>query len=161
MNTRISAEELQKRLTRLVNLESMYVRQVATNKKLKDENKRLKAKVIELEKENKELHERVQSLELIVEELQRMIFKKKKKKEPEKVIPEKEKQKIGSRTTDSYRRKLPNEKNITDIKTYQLGCCPDCESDLERRKVVIRYVEDMHLPTAEYTVLNKTTKECI
>ena len=57
----------------------MYVTQVKANKKLRAENKKLKARIVELETENKELRDRVEKLELIVEELHTMIFKKTKK----------------------------------------------------------------------------------
>jgi cell division protein FtsB len=57
----------------------MYATQVKTNKKLRAENKELKARIVELETENKELRDRVEKLELIVEELHAMIFKKTKK----------------------------------------------------------------------------------
>lgn len=71
---RLSEKEIEKRLTRLRNLEGMYARQVSTNRKLKEENKRLKARIVELEKENKELKDRLEGLELVVEELKTLNF---------------------------------------------------------------------------------------
>lgn len=56
MKNKLTETEIQKRLT---NLEVMYMRQVDANKKLKEENKQLKARIVELEAENKALHERV------------------------------------------------------------------------------------------------------
>ena len=46
----------------------MYATQGETNKKLKKQVKKLKVENIQLKNENRELRERVQKLELIVEE---------------------------------------------------------------------------------------------
>lgn len=159
MKKKLTETEIQKRLARLANLEVMYVRQVDANKRLKEENKQLKARIVELEAENKALHERVQNLELMVEELHRMIFKKKKKKEPNEKISEWTKKINSQRSAESYRRAIPEQKNITTKTCYPISCCPDCNSGLKKRKTVLRYVEDMILPTLDTAVLNTTIQE--
>lgn len=102
----------------------MYVRQVEKNRLLEIENKELRTKVALLEARCAEQEDKIAKLELMVEQLQAMIFKKKKKsKEPEdEIVPNKTSIK-NSRTTQSYRRPTPNESQVTETNHYQAHLC--------------------------------------
>lgn len=140
----------------------MYATQVKTNKKLRAENKELKARIVELETENKELRDRVEKLELIVEELHAMIFKKTKKWK-EKPVKEKEAKwwSWKKREPSSYRRKAPSEDEVTDIVNYPVSSCDHCDGAVWSIEEIIRYVEDMVLPKDWVTPLKKVIKEII
>lgn len=105
----------------------MYANQVKANERLKKENKKLRARVAELETENKELHDRVEKLELIVEELHSMIFKKKKKPKAEsKGKGQEQKSEKKKRDTSSYRRATPNEDQVTETILFEVESCDYC-----------------------------------
>jgi hypothetical protein len=77
---------------------------------LKEQNKELKI-------ENKLLREKVEKLELIVEELQKMVFKKSSKKDKD-TSPKIQIKKV--RTKESYRRSAPEEKEVTDEQVFNI-----------------------------------------
>ena len=139
----------------------MYAWQKKTIKKLKKENKVLKAENEKLKRENKDLRERVAKLELIVEELQKMIFKGKNRWG--KWLQCKEKTPIAKkeRTKDSYRRPIPKEKEVTNTDVFSVSWCSDCGWELINFQEVVRYKEDMNMPLEEQYVLKKVTKEII
>lgn len=140
----------------------MYANQVKANERLKKENKKLRARVAELETENKELHDRVEKLELIVEELHSMIFKKKKKPKAEsKGKGQEQKSEKKKRDTSSYRRATPNEDQATETILFEVESCDYCWWKLEKLQEVIRYVEDLYLPKDGNAPLKRVSKEII
>jgi len=144
--SKLTQIELNERLSRLRNLEILYVNQNKTIKKLREENKRLKLENQQLKEENKTLRERVAKLELIVEELQKMIFKKVKKDKPIEKDEYKDKAPTKVRTKESYRRSIPLESQVTIIENYLVEEC-DCGSKLINKVALERYIEDIFLPT--------------
>lgn len=161
MGNELTNSEIKKRLLRLHNLEKMYAWQVKINKKLKAENKKLKQEIVELKAENKMLRERVEKLELIVEELQKMIFKGKNKWGKRTHCNEKDSTAKKERTKASYRRAIPEEKEVTDTEVFSVSWCSDCGWELINIQEVVRYEEDMKIPLEEQYVLKKVTKEII
>jgi hypothetical protein len=147
---------------------------------LEKTNKQLSEKVILLEKENKELKQentllkqeqkillekqailekQVESLQLIVEELRGVVFRKKTKKEDDdnssgNTGSNQVKRKSADRTKDSYRRSKPKDLEVTYIVTHPLTHCQDCGTLLIQLKQIIRYVEDL----ANLTELSKMLK---
>jgi len=133
------------------------------NSRLINENAQLRAKNKELEKENKLLKEQIEKLLLRLEELERIIFGKKKKKKDknkDKDNNDDNPPNLGKRERDksSYRRPVPAEEDVTDRKYYHFSNCPDCGAGLTDIKKVARYVEDI-LPLAEwYKAVKKIAK---
>src|SRR5437016_1862776 len=121
------------------------------NHQLSEENKAFKTKQAEQEKA-------LESLRLIVEELRRMIFGKKKTKgkdeetntsgEAESGVnisgkAEGKKRKKANRNAASYRRPTPAATDVTDCTEHKLTECPDCGTTLIHLKQIIRYIEDL------------------
>jgi hypothetical protein len=126
MRTEKSALQLLR--TKVHNLEKMYDTQVAANKRLKEENRLLKEENEKLKIENKELRAKVEKLELIVEELRNMIFKKAKKKKDTALEASETKEKEPKKNRDkaSYRRKKPDETEVTDTVQFRVSNCSQC-----------------------------------
>ena len=155
-----SLRELVKKLrTERDNFKSMY-----ENAKQEKTIKALRARIAKLEGElglRDEaivlLREQNETLRLRVDELERMAFGKHKRKDkdppaggsgtggahvtdaetpPDVPAPEK-------RPPFSYRRKAPEERDVTETISHALPACPDCSGDLTKRKTVERFTEDM------------------
>lgn len=137
----LSKKEIKKRLVRLGNMERLYP--VA------------RKRIERLEKENKELKQQlasavaiIEKLKLRIEELERMVFgRKKKDRDKEHNQPRANglsgKEKL--REPASYRRSIPHDNEITDVVDYSIANCPDCGTPLEDIKWIIRFQEDIRL----------------
>jgi len=134
------------------------------NTRLKNENKRLREMVSVTKKENKLLKKEIEDLKLEIEELKKIIFggPKFNKKKFEKVSSNDLKKKQSSkRLAQSYRRRIPDEKDITDNKEFKICRCKDCNTKLVRLKEKEQYIEDV-LPISEWhKVLKTIIKETI
>lgn len=115
-----------------------------------NENKRLRERVKYLEEENARKDRIIESLLLRIEELEKIIFGKKKNKDDNDRFfggsNNKEPKERIKRDSSSYRRTIPLESEITDEKKYTIDTCPDCGSFLVRKRFVTRYVENILLP---------------
>lgn len=133
------------------------------NTRLKNENKRLRDRIAVLEKENKALKEEIEDLKLQIEELKKIIFggPKSKKKSEGNLLINKKKRQSPKRSSKSYRRQIPKEEDITDIKKFEICHCKDCNTKLVRLKEKEQYIEDV-LPISEWSKALKTVvKEVI
>lgn len=163
------------------------------NAHLKRSNDLLRKKVLRLEEENHKLKEKnrileknqeilletvavqgkqIESLNLIVEELRGMVFRKKKTASNAAVAKEEDKDSTGggggsqpnseqigkrkpaNRSKESYRRAAPAEDEVTNTINHSLTHCSDCGTLLTRLKQIIRYIEDL----ASLTELSKLLK---
>ena len=131
------------------------------NSRLKNENARLR---IELKKSKERiivLEEKLEKALLYIEELQKYVFRgKKRDKDDNDSKNNNSKLKSDSstkRSKKSYRRPIPDKAEITNQKTYSIKNCPDCGSKLSRLKILEFYEEDI-IPVMEwYRRLKKTT----
>ncbi len=140
----LTKTEINKRLIRLRNLERLYKIARKAVDPLRKKILFLKRKIKLLENKVGDLTKNNEDQKLRIEELEKMLFKeKRKKKESQK------KKKKQTRKTSSYRRPIPTENDITDVKRIPIDKCPDCESILIKKKDVVRYVEDIILPSLE------------
>jgi len=119
---------------------SVEVRLRQANTRLKNENKKLRARVKFLEEENKTLKLKVETLESRVEELCKIVFGGKNKG------GKKDKEDKELRDKSSYRRSIPSPQEITKEETYNIYACPDCGSFLIKKYFITRYIEDILLP---------------
>lgn len=163
--------------------ECKYLRQ--ENARLKRQNQLLTEKVLRLEQENRILRQennllkqnqqlllqklqqqagQIESLNLIVEELRRMVFGKKQAKDNgdnngsgTDTIPQDgqtKKRKAADRSADSYRRPAPPDEEVTETYDHLLTHCPDCGTLLLKLKQITRYIEDV----ADLTEITKLLK---
>ena len=141
----LSKEEIRKRLIRLQNLEKLHTEQKIRIERLIEENK----KIVILEKTILEQQKTIDDLKLQIEELRTMIFGKKKKiKEidnDDDLFPPKE-EKI-ERTSDSYKRPIPRNAEVTETISHTLSKCNYCHGKTTKRKTVIFYEEDIPIPS--------------
>lgn len=140
-------EEVKKRLIRLHNLEYLHKQQRFKIWHLRDENRELKKEVATLKLMASEQQKTINDLKLQVEELQVMVFGRKKKKDinDDDIIPPKEK---TPRTSDSYKRPEPADAEVTEIKPHPLHQCR-CGTVMTKKHTVIFYEEDIPIPATK------------
>lgn len=117
----------------------------------------LEQRCARLERENAEKDFIIEKLLLRVEQLEIMVFgrKKKKSKDHDDLPPASSGTLEGpSRSAASYRRAIPKQEDITDQIRHFLRTCPDCGHALHRRERVTRFVED--IPLAKKIVIEQT-----
>lgn len=143
------------------------------NLALKTENRLLNQKQLLLLKKQALLEKQIESLQLIVDELRRMIFGRKKTKDDS--LEDKKdssdtnllmqsatkKRKSANRSDESYRRATPTEDEVTDAINHPLTHCADCGTLLTKLKQVIRYREDLATLTELSRLLKKVEKHII
>ena len=155
MSLKLSDQEIQTRLWRLSNLERLYANLKEKYHKLEAENRELKMVILRQ-------GEIIEQQHLRIEELEKMVFGRKKKKNDDHLNPQdqgKPPRSAANRTPNSFRRPTPLPEAITEDKHYALSNCPDCGTPLTRVKIVIRYIEDI-LPLQEwYQKLKQVVKQ--
>lgn len=112
------------------------------NSKLREENKELKITVANLS-------EKLEKSLLYIEELQKYVFRGKKKDDDKKDKGGSNGSNGVKRKKQSYGRTLPNKATITDVKEYDISHCPDCNTKLTKLKILEFYEEDI-VPMVEW-----------
>ncbi|MEK6526557.1 MAG: IS66 family transposase, partial [Nitrospirota bacterium] len=108
----------------------------------------------------------IETLSLRVEQLETMIFgRRKKRAEPSRPDEHDDLGASGARSADrpaaSYRRPSPRDEDVTDTIHHTLSACPDCHAKLTDLKIITRFSEDI-LPLAEWhRVLKRVTRHRI
>jgi excinuclease UvrABC ATPase subunit len=106
-----------------------------------------KQKNISLTEENKKLKEDLERVIQANEEYAKIIFRKTSKSNTEKQEAHKsifKEAKNKKRTKESYKKKLPNKKDITFSKEYNITNCKYCNNSLSDIKKYKRYIEDIN-----------------
>jgi transposase len=158
---KLSENEIKKRLEKLRNYERLYPELKEKYEAQKIEIRELKAA---LAKERKERQEETEMFKLQIEELQRMVFGKRKKDNDDKngsgkaMSQKKKKGERKKRVSKSYRREIPKEEEVTETTYHSIDTCPDCKESLSDTKEVVRYVEDIIIPVF---IGKKVEKQCI
>jgi len=141
----LTQEEVKKRLIRLRNVERLYTEQKVRVGLLEEEIKLLKEENHLLRSTNESLSKTIEDFKLQIEELRVMVFGKKKKKEEvddDDLTPPKEK---VQRTSDSYKRPVPKDEEITETKNHPIDQCK-CGEKMTKKKTVVFYEEDIPIP---------------
>lgn len=138
-------------------------RQKQVISRLKNENTLLRKKLKERDETIDVLSEKLEKALLCIEELQKYVFRGKKKDEDndKKNDDDKPSSKSGGhseRNNKSYRRDIPKDSNITHFEEHKISHCPECDTKLSRLKVLEFYEEDV-VPIKEwFRKLKKITK---
>lgn len=142
---RLSKEEISRRLIHLRNLERLHLKQKQRIDSLVEERKQLKARILYLESIVQEQQMIIEDFKLQLEELRTMVFGKKKPKKEIKdddLIPPQEK---VIRSSDSYKRPIPKEGEITETQSHPIHQC-SCGGDFTKEKITTFYEEDIPVP---------------
>lgn len=119
-------------MTRLKNLEFMYGRQKIRIRILAEENKILKQKIVLLEAKTQEQQKTIDDLKLQMEELKKIVFGKRRNKDNDHFDPPA--QRI-QRTAESYRRPIPDDGQVTEIKRHRVDACPVCQTQTTLKRI--------------------------
>jgi hypothetical protein len=122
------------------------VEQGLRNEVLTLENKTLKNEVTRLNLIVSEQQKTIDDMKLRIEELSTMVFGKKKKvnkiDNDDDLVPPKEK---IVRSSDSYKRPLPKDEEITETKHHPISKC-SCGEEVTKKETVVYYEEDIPVP---------------
>ena len=144
----LSQQEIKQRMIRLQNLERLYPIARKRIENLEAENRSLKQEVASLKEIVLQQQQKIiESLKLQVEELRIIVFGKKKKPKDknhfDNFLEPKEK---AQRSSDSYKRPIPNENEITEVKHHEINTC-SCGTKTTYKKLAIFYEEDIPIPS--------------
>ena len=142
---KLSEAEIDRRLTEVAQLAKMlHAKDQQTKAQLRAENRQLKATIAEL-------INRVDQQSILIADLQKKVYGKRRKRDKFKQV----RLKLVSpkpRDKASYRRDQPAVEDITSTTTIPLPDRCDCGGDIQNKTVLTRYEEDIPLPdlTADY-----------
>lgn len=122
-----------------------------------------KARIIALEEENRKKDAIIQTLLLRIEELEKMVFGKRKKKaneEKDGTDESSDKKPRAPRDADSYHRPIPKKEDITREEHHPLPSSCACGAPHVRKREKTFYTEDIVLPTKEKP-LKEITKHTV
>lgn len=150
----MSREEIAKRLVRLHNVEQLHEMQRFKIWNLRDENRALKKEIALLKAKVQEQQETIDDLKLQMEELRMIVFGKKKKKGDDGgddrfqtdplVLHE-------LRPKASYRRKPPEEREITKTEDHRIDRCA-CGGEFSEKETKAYFEEDIPIPQKKMVV---------
>ena len=137
----LSKEEIKKRLIRLRNLERLHKEQKLRIGQFVSEKREFKKEIGRLKVIVSEQQRTIDDMKLQIEELRVMVFGKKKKTndiDDDDIIPPEEK---IPRSIDSYKRPIPKDEEVTEIKNHPLNHCK-CGEDIPipTKKIVRKHV---------------------
>lgn len=136
-------------------------RQKQVISRLKNENSKLREHVDILKEENRDFKEKLEKAMLYIEELQKYVFRGKKKDDNKKDDNDKNNKLSGvsaKRSAGSYRRPIPSSDEITNFKEHSISHCPDCNNELSKIKLLEFFEEDI-IPIMEwFERLKKVTR---
>lgn len=141
----LSQNEVKKRLIRLRNLERLHLEQKQRNERLVLEKREFKKEIARLNVIVREQQRTIDDMKLQIEELRVMVFGKKKKSkeiDDDDLIHPKEK---TERTSDSYKRPIPKDEEVTDVVLHPLSHC-SCGAKMIKKKIVVFFEEDIPVP---------------
>ena len=156
MSKKLPDSVIKARMIEWRNLKKLHAAQNIRIEYLEAENKELKQQIIILKAENAELKQMVQDLLLRVEELNTMVFGKKKKHE--KHEDDDHKNPPTPRTPESYKRPLPSESDVTEHRPHPLNACTYCHGTLTKRTTTTHYEEDLPLPQKKTVIKHAIEK---
>jgi hypothetical protein len=159
----LTKKEIYDRMKEWRNIKKLH--QVARDRvrTLEGQVKAQKEEIYLLKERDKEKDSIIAELKLQIEELQRMVFgrRRKKKETKEEDSDEQTPRKPAERSPDSYHRKKPSDKSITREEHHGIDTCANCETPLERIETRVFYEEDIVLPTEDTAPLKTVTKRAI
>ena len=153
----LSKEDIKKRLIRLRNIEFLHEQQRFKIWHLRNENRELKQEIKRLNIIVSGQQKTINDMKLQIEELRIMVFGKKKKSKEidnDDLLPPKER---ISRTSDSYKRPIPKDEEITEIKYHTLNQC-SCGGETTKKKIIIFYEEDIPIPAKKIVTKHMVEK---
>lgn len=153
----LSKEEVRDRLIRLRNLERLHEDQRFKIWHLRDENRALKLEVRNLKLTVQAQQRTIEDLKLQMEELRTMVFGRKRQAEHQNDDDLKPPQEKIARTSDSYRRPIPKDEDVTEIRPHQPDLCA-CGTTPTIQKSSIFYEEDIPIPAKKIVVKHIVTK---
>lgn len=144
MSQPLSKKEIYDRMIRLRNLEWLHTVQKERNALLERENRLLREM-------NAEQAKAIESLRLRIEELEKMVFRKKKAKTEEEPEKDDNPKPPVVRTSASYRRPVPKDGEVTEKTLHAIDRCPDCCHLLVKKTTKVCYEEDIVLTVKSVT----------
>lgn len=126
MGKKLTPEEIKEKSVELHNVKRLYEAQKQTIQNLKQKLNKSKEENKELKEQLNSSLEKIEKLALQLEEKNRMLFKKSTRENLNIDQPRRKNEKTRERTNDSYRKKTPEDSEITDTISYKIDNCNTC-----------------------------------
>ena len=157
----LSREEVRRRLIRLRNLEVLHEQQRIKIWHLRDDNRELRKEVAQLKSVVSDQQRAIEDLKLQIEELRTIVFGRKRKKDERNEhddVPPVFPNVSPPRIKESYKRKVPQEHEITETKDHPIDVCARCHGRFSERDVVTYIEEDIPLPRKKLVIKHSVEK---
>ena len=157
---RLSDNEIKTRMVELRNLRKLHAGARARVIILERENMLLKERVAVLEATVESQASIINDLRLQLEELRTIVFGKKRKKEEYIDIDDNTPSgtKSEPRSTESYKREVPKEEDVTETESHPILNCVHCGEAIYERETITYFVEDIPLPQKKVIVKHVVEK---
>jgi transposase len=148
--TQLTKKEIYERMQEWRNLKKLHL---TARERIKTQQELIKTQGEKIEIQKQLIANQattIESLKLQIEELQQIIFgkRKRKKEDPDDNDDSSHptlRQRI-CRVIASYKRTIPTEDEVTDKKYHSIDSCPDCGETLTRKTSGVYYEEDIIIP---------------
>lgn len=154
----LSQKEINARMIELSNLRRLHAAQKIRVGVLKEENKKLKERVTSLETAYMQQQKINADLRLQLEELKTIVFGRKRKKDNDRDDFTPPTKKAGPRNTESYKRSIPNESEVTETQDHPVDTCMRCNETFTERETVTYFEEDIPLPQKKAVIKHVVEK---
>lgn len=158
---RLSYKEIKERMIEWRNLKKLHANARETIEVQKELIKNQGAKITNLEAIVNNQEKLIENQALQIEELRRMVFGKKRKKEKSEDSnddgSDNQPRSQAHRSPDSYHRPLPKNEDITTKELHPISRCNTCRHKLIRKTTISFYEEDIPLPIRK--IVTKHTVE--
>jgi hypothetical protein len=161
----LTDNEIKERMTELHNLRRLHMiareRVVFLEESMFQMRDEYEARIKALESTLAEQKNINADLRLQLEEMRTIVFGKKKKKEDPVDVDDDTPVKpniTNHRSSESYRRAIPKEDEVTDTKEHPIDACNHCGGNVSEREIVTYFVEDIPLPQKKAVVKHLVEK---
>lgn len=161
---KLEGKELYQRLQEARNAKRLHAAAIQQNEELKKKLAAALKLIDEMSKKMKVMEQTIEAQGLLLEEYSRIIFGKKKKGKDDDdentgTTSSKVKEPGKKRAKSSYQRPIPAQ--ISETENHTINQCGECETELQNRRTVERYIEDMILPDINHNPWKKVVKKKI
>ncbi len=157
---KLSEEEIKQRLIRLRNLELLYKKQKVRISILSAESKMFKKQATALMATVQTQEKIIEDLKLRMEELETIIFGKKRPKNKDKNHFDNHSSNSHEkteRTPNSYKREIPDKSQITETRHHEINIC-SCGAKIAKKRIAVFYEEDIPIPIKKIVIKHEVEK---
>lgn len=161
---KLEGKELYQRLQEARNAKKLHAAAMQQNEALKKKLSAALDLINEMSEKMKIMELTIEAQGLLLEEYKRIIFGKKKNKKDDEDESDNTKNNGRKKTKkkrekESYQRPIPLQ--VTNTENHSINQCCECKTELQNKRTVEKYLEDMVLPKMNHNPWKKVVKKII